>query len=148
MAVAAILASGAAAATAKPSPKAAFNARVRVIGTQAQRALLAMPMAATPTTAEEAAGAGQLQAIYKRVAQRLAALTPPKAIKADFRILVVAYQTSARNAGAWRDALLHGTAQQAAEASRTLYLGPSTYRASAALVRMSRQGYYFGTFFR
>ena len=146
--VAAALFVGAAAATAKPSPKTVFTAHVRAIGTQAQRALLAMPAAAAPSPVEQAAEAGQLQAVYLRVAQRLAALTPPKAIAPDFKILVASYRIAARNAAAWQDALLHGTAQQAAAASHTLYLGPSYLRASAALVRMSRHGYYFGTFFR
>jgi hypothetical protein len=139
---------GAAAAAAKPSPKAAFNARVRAIGTQAQQALLAMPAEAAPSPGDQAAMADQLQAIYERVVRRLAALTPPKAIKADFRILLASYQAAGRNAGAWRDALLHGTTQQAADASGTLYLSLATYRASAALVRMSHKGYYFGTYFR
>ena len=137
----------AAAAIAKPSPKAAFNARVRAIGTQAQQALLAMPTPATPTQTEAAAMADQLHAIYQRVAQRLTALTPPKTIKADFTILRSSYQAAARNAAAWRDALLHGTAQQAADASGALNNGLQNYRASLAIVRMSQKGYYFGTFF-
>ena len=74
-----ILVSSAAAATATPSPKAVFNAKVRAIGTQAQHALLALPPATpTSTVADAAATAGQLQAIYQRVARRMAALTVPK----------------------------------------------------------------------
>jgi hypothetical protein len=137
----------AAAATAKPSPKAVFSARVRAIGTQAQHALLAMPAPATPSQTEAAAMADQLHAIYLRVAERLTALTPPKTISADFKILRASYQAAARNAAAWRDALLHGTAQQAAAASGALNNGLQNYRASLALVRMSQKGYYFGTFF-
>src|SRR4051794_41917017 len=66
--VAAIFAVSAVAATAKPSPTAVFNAKVRAIGSQAQQALLAMPAPADPSPAEAAASAGQLQAIYQRVA--------------------------------------------------------------------------------
>ena len=143
-----IVVSSAAAGTAKPSPKAAFNARVRAIGTHAQHALLALPPA-TPssTVADAAATAGQLQAIYQRVARRMAALTPPKAIKADFKILLASYQAAARYAAAWRDAILQGTAQQAADASHKLYLNPENVRATNAMGRISRMGYYFGTFF-
>jgi hypothetical protein len=137
--VAMIVGSSAAAATEKPSPKAAFNARVRAIGTQAQHALLALPPAA--------ATAGQLQAIYQQVARRMAALTPPKAIKADFKILLASYQAAARYAGAWRDAILHGTAQQVADAAHRLYLNPESVRAGNAMARISLKGYYFGTFF-
>jgi hypothetical protein len=146
--VAMIVVSSAAAATATLSPKAAFSARVRAIGTQAQHSLLALPPATpTSTLADAAATAGQLQAIYQRVAQRMAALTPPKAIKADFKILLAMYQADARYAGAWRDAILNGTAQQAADASHKLYLNPESVRASNAMARMSLKGYYFGTFF-
>ena len=146
--VAMIVVSSAAAATAKPSPKAAFNARVRAIGTQAQHALLVLPPATTsPNPADAAATAAQLQAIDQRVARRMAALTPPKAIEADFKILHASYQAAARYAGAWRDAILHGTAQQAADASHKLYLNPESVRAGNAMARMSLKGYYFGTFF-
>jgi hypothetical protein len=143
-----LLVGGVTAATAKTSPKAVFSAHVRAIGTQAQKALLAMPAAAAPTPTESAAQADQLRAIYGRIAQRLAALTPPKAIKGDFGILVASYRTSAKNAAAWRDALLHGTAAEAAHASSAPYNGLQNYRASLALVRMSQKGYYFGTFYR
>jgi hypothetical protein len=143
-----LLVGGATAATAKTSPKAVFSAHVRAIGTQAQKALLAMPAAAAPTPAESAAQADQLRAIYGRIAQRLAALTPPKAIKGDFGILVASYRASAKNAAAWRDALLHGTTAEAAHASSALYNGLQNYKASLALVRMSQKGYYFGTFYR
>ena len=143
-----IVVSSAAAATAKPSPKAAFSARVRAIGTQAQQALLALPPATAQSNPTDAAAtAAQLQAIYQRVARRMAALTPPKAIKADFKILLASYQAAARYAGAWRDAILHGTAQQAADASHKLYLNPENVRASNAMARISLKGYYFGTFF-
>jgi hypothetical protein len=143
-----LLVGGATAATAKTSPKAVFSAHVRAIGTQAQKALLAMPAAAAPTPAESAAQADQLRAIYGRIAQRLAALTPPKAIKGDFGILVASYRASAKNAAAWRDALLHGTTAEAAHASSALYNGLQNYNASLAIVRMSQKGYYFGTFYR
>ena len=140
-----ILVSSAAATT---SPKAAFSVRVRAIGTQAQHALLAMPPAtASPNPTDAAATAAQLQAIYQRVARRMAALTPPKAIKADFKILLASYQAAARYAAAWRDAILQGTAQQAADASHKLYLNPESVRASNAMARISLKGYYFGTFF-
>jgi len=145
--VAAVLLVGVSAATAKTSPKAVFSAHVRAIGTQAQKALLAMPAGTAPSTAESADMAAQLQAIYQRVADRLAALTP-RAIRADFRTLVASYRASAKNAGAWRDALLHGTTGEAAQASSTLYNGLANYKASLAIVRMSQKGYYFGTFFR
>jgi hypothetical protein len=146
--VAMLLVSSAAATTAKPSPKAAFDARVRAIGTQAQHALLALPPSTTATNPTDAAAtAAQLQAIYQQVARRMAALTTPKAIQADFKILLASYQAAARYAGAWRDALLHGTAQQAAEASHKLYLNPESVRATNAMGRMSVKGYYFGTFF-
>ncbi len=146
--VAMILVSSAAAAAAKPSPKAVFNARVRAIGTQAQHALLALPVAtASPNSTEAAATATQLQAIYQRVAGRMAALTPPKAIAADFKILLASYRADARYAGAWKDAILHGSAQQAADASHKLYLNPETIRAGNAMARISLKGYYFGTFF-
>jgi hypothetical protein len=143
-----IVISIAAAASAKPSPKTVFNARVRAIGTQAQHAILALPPA-TPslTVAEAAATAGQLKVIYGRVARRMTALTPPKAIAADFKILRVSYQAAARYAGAWRDAILDGTPQQAADAARRLYLNPESVRASNAMARISLKGYYFGTFF-
>jgi hypothetical protein len=145
--VAAIVVAAADAAT--PKPVAAFNAKVSAIGLQAQKTLLALPPAPVPSTpADQAAGAAQLQAIYRRVAQRLAALTPPKAIKPDFKILLASYQAAARNAGAWREALLNGTPEQAASAAHRLYLDPTHYRASLALVRMSRHGFYFGTFFQ
>jgi hypothetical protein len=146
--VAAVLLVGVSAATAKTSPKAVFSAHVRAIGTQAQKALLAMPAGTAPSTADSAEMAAQLQAIYQRVADRLAALTPPRAIRADFRTLVASYRASAKNAGAWRDALLHGTTGEAAQASSTLYNGLANYKASLAIVRMSQKGYYFGTFFR
>jgi hypothetical protein len=146
--VAMIVGSSAAAATEKPSPKAAFNARVRAIGTQAQHALLALPPStASAKPADAAATAGQLQAIYQQVAGRMAALTPPKAIKADFKILLASYQAAARYAGAWRDAILHGTAQQVADAAHRLYLNPESVRAGNAMARISLKGYYFGTFF-
>jgi hypothetical protein len=141
--------SSAAAATATLTPKTAFNARVRAIGTEAQRALLALP----PTTASSApanlaASAGQLQVIYQRVARRMAALPVPKAIAADFKILRASYQAAAGYAGAWRDAILHGTDQEAADASHKLNLSQEDVRATNAMERMSRKGYYFGTFFR
>jgi hypothetical protein len=146
--VAMIVGSSAAAATEKPSPKAAFNARVRAIGTRAQHALLALPPStASAKPADAAATAGQLQAIYQQVARRMAALTPPKAIKADFKILLASYQAAARYAGAWRDAILHGTAQQVADAAHRLYLNPESVRAGNAMARISLKGYYFGTFF-
>ena len=138
---------GVSAATAKTSPKALFSAHVRAIGTQAQKALLAMPAGTAPSTAESAEMAAQLQAIYQRVADRLAGLKPPRTIKADFGTLVASYRASARNAAAWRDALLHGTTGEAAQASSTLYNGLANYKASLAIVRMSQKGYYFGTFF-
>jgi hypothetical protein len=146
--VAMLLVGGVTGATAKTSPKAVFSAHVRAIGTQAQKALLAMPAAAAPTPTESAAQADQLRAIYGRIAQRLAALTPPKAIKGDFGILVASYRASAKNAAAWRDALLHGTTAEAAHASSALYNGLQNYKASLAIVRMSQKGYYFGTFYR
>jgi hypothetical protein len=147
-AIAMVVVSGAASATAKPSPKAAFSARMRTIGTQAQHALLALPPTTSATDPTDAAvAAGQLQAIYQRVVQRMGALTVPKAIAADFKILRASYQAAARYAGAWRDALLHGTAQQAAEASHKLYLNTETVRAGNAMARISLEGYYFGTFF-
>jgi hypothetical protein len=71
----------------------------------------------------------------------------PKAVKADFGILVASYQADVKNAGAWRDPLLHGTTEQADAASRTLNLDPQGVRASAAIVRMSQKGYYSGTFY-
>jgi hypothetical protein len=146
--VALMLVSSAAVATAKPSPKAVFNAKVRAIGTQAQHAILALP----PTTAatnptDAAATAAQLHAIYQRVVQRMGALTVPKAIAADFKILRASYQAAARYAAAWRDALLHGTVQQAADAAHKLYLNPENVRAGNAMARISLKGYYFGTFF-
>jgi uncharacterized protein involved in exopolysaccharide biosynthesis len=147
-AVAMIFVSSAAAATAKPSPKAVFSASVRAIGTQAQHALLALPpVTASSTSADAAATAGQLQAIYQRVARRMGALTVPKAIAADFKILRASYQVAAGNAGAWRDAILHGTAKQAADAASKLYLNTESVRAGNAMARMSVKGYYFGTFF-
>ena len=146
--VAVIVVSSAAATTATLSPKAVFSARVRAIGTQAQHALLALPpVTASSTPTDAAAAAGQLQAIYQRVAGRMAALTPPKAIAADFKILRGSYQAAARYAGAWRDAILHGTAQQVADASHKLYINPESVRGSNAMARMSVKGYYFGTFF-
>lgn len=146
--IAALLVVSATATSAAVSPKAAFNAKVRAVGTQAQKALLAMPAQASPTPEQAAASAAELQVIYARVAKRLAALTPPKPIKADFKLLVISYQVAAKNAGLWHDAILNGTPQQAAAASRAVHLDPSYYRGSAALVRMSERGYYFGTFFR
>jgi hypothetical protein len=147
-AVTMIVVSSGAAATATLSPKAAFNARVRAIGTQAQHALLALPPATPSSTPTDAAAtAGQLQAIYQRVARRMAALSVPKAIAVDFKILLASYQAAARYAGAWRDAILHGTAQQAVDASHKLYLNQENVRATNAMGRMSVKGYYFGTFF-
>ena len=146
--VAVIVVTGAAEATATRSPKAVFNAKVRAIGTQAQHALLALPPATpTSTVADAAETAAQLQAIYQRVARRMAALTPPKEIAADFKILRAMYPAAAKYAGAWRDAILNGTAQQAADAARKLYLNPESVRASNAMARISIKGYYFGTFF-
>jgi hypothetical protein len=146
--VAMIVVSSAAAATAKPSPKAAFNASVRAIGTQAQHALLALPPTTPSSTpADLAATAGQLQVIYQRVARRMAALTVPKAIAADFKILRASYVAAAGYADAWRDAILHGSAQQAADAAHKLYLNPASVRASNAMGRISVKGYYFGTVF-
>ena len=142
-----IVASTAVAATAKPSPKAAFSARVLAIGTQAQHALLALPSETASNPTDAAVTAAQLQAIYQRVARRMAALTPPKEIEADFKILVASYLAVARDAGAWRDAILHGTAQQAADAAHELYLNPESDRAGNAMARISVKGYYFGTFF-
>jgi len=143
-----LVASSAAAATAKPSPKAVFDAKVRAIGTQAQHAIIALPPTTSATNPTDAAvTAGQLQAIYHRVAQRMAALTVPKAIAADFKILTASFTAAARYAAAWQNALLHGTAQQAAEASHKLYLNPESVRAGNAMARISLKGYYFGTFF-
>ena len=146
--VAIIVGSSVAAATAAPSPKAVFSARVRAIGTQAQHAILALP-ASTPTStkADLAATAGQLHVIYQRVAGRMGALTVPKAIAADFKILRASYVAAAGYATAWQDALLHGSAQQAADAAHKLYLNPEMVRASNAMGRISLNGYYFGTYF-
>jgi hypothetical protein len=77
----------------------------------------------------------------------MAALMVPKAIAADFKILRASYQAAARYASAWREAILHGTAQQAADASHKLYLNPESVRGSNAMARISVKGYYFGTFF-
>ena len=145
--VAMIAVSGVAAATAKPSPKAVFNARVRAIGTQAQHAIIALPPSTSSNPTEAAAVAGQLHDIYQRVATRMGALTVPKAIAADFKILRAAYVAAAKYATAWQDALLHGTAQQAADAAHKLYFNPEIVRASNAMARISVKGYYFGTFF-
>lgn len=142
-----ILVSSAAASTAKPSPKAVFSARVTAIGTQAQHALLALPATTASNPTEAAATAAQLQAIYQRVARRMAALTPPKEIEADFKILIASYQVAAADAAAWRDAILHGTPQQAADAAHKVYLNPESVRASNAMARIAVKGYYFGTFF-
>jgi hypothetical protein len=142
-----MLAVDAPAVSAKPSPKAQFTARVRAIGAEAQRAILAMPTSSSAPAAQ-ARMADRLQRIYRRVAERLAALAPPTAIKADFKILVASYRADARNAGRWHDALLHGNAQQAADASRALYVNPLHVRTSAAISRMTTRGYYFGTFYR
>jgi hypothetical protein len=135
-------------ATAKSSPKAEFSARVRAIGTQAQHALLALP-AATPSLSptEAAATVAQLQAIYQRLARRMATLTPPKAIQADYNVLVASYRLAARYAGAWRAAILRGNVQQAADASHKLYLNPESVRASNGMARIGLKGYDFGTFF-
>jgi hypothetical protein len=102
--VAMIVVSGAAGATAKTPPKAMLSARMRAIGTEAQHALLALP----PTTPSSdptgaAAEAAQLQAIYQRVVRRMTAVTPPKAIAADFKILRGSYQAAAKYAGLWQD---------------------------------------------
>ena len=105
------------------------------------------PRRPTSNLTEAAATAGQLQAIYQRVARRMGALTVPKAIAADFKILRASYEAAARYAGAWQDAILHGTAQQAADAAHKLYLNPEIVRASNAMARISLKGYYFGTFF-
>lgn len=143
-----IAVAGAAAATAKPSPKAVFDAKVRAIGTQAQHAIIALPPTTSATNPKDAAvTAGDLEAIYHRVAQRMAALTVPRAIAADFKILTASFSAAARYAAAWQDALLHGTAQQAAEASHKLYINPESTRAGNAMARISLKGYYFGTFF-
>jgi len=143
--VAMMVVSGAAAAT---SPKAVFSAKVRAIGTQAQHAIIALPPTTSETNPTDAAeGAGDLQEIYQQVARRMAALTVPKAIAADFKILRESYTAAAKYAGAWRDALLHGTAAQAALASHKLYLNPESVRAGNAMARISLKGYYFGTFF-
>ena len=142
-----IVMSSAAAAIAKPSPKAAFSARVLAIGTQAQHALLALPPATASNPTDAAATAAQLQTIYERVARRMAALTPPKAIAADFKILLTSYQAAARYAGEWHDALLNGNEKQAADATQKIYLSPESVRASNAMARISVKGYYFGTFF-
>jgi hypothetical protein len=97
--------------------------------------------------ADAAATAGQLQAIYQQVVRRMAALTVPKPIAADFKILLASYRAAARYAGAWRDAILDGTPQQAADAAHRLYLNPESVRASNAMARISLKGYFFGTFF-
>jgi len=143
-----IAASSAGAAVAAPSPKAVFDAKVRAIGTQAQHAIIALPPTTSATNpADAAVTAGQLQAIYHRVAKRMSALTVPKAIAADFKILTASFAAAARYAAAWQNALLHGTAQQAAEAAHKLYLNPESVRAGNAMARISLKGYYFGTFF-
>ena len=146
--VAMIVVFSAATATANSSPKAEFSARVRAIGTQAQHALLALPPA-TPSSSptDAAATVAQLQAIYQRLARRMAALTPPKAIQADYKVLVASYQLAAKYAGAWRDAILRGNVQQAADASHKLYLNSESVRASNGMARIGLKGYNFGTFF-
>jgi hypothetical protein len=146
--VAMIVVLSAATATANSSPKAEFSARVRAIGTQAQHALLALPPA-TPSSSptDAAATVAQLQAIYQRLARRMAALTPPKAIQADYKVLVASYQLAAKYAGAWRDAILRGNVQQAADASHKLYLNSESVRASNGMARIGLKGYDFGTFF-
>jgi hypothetical protein len=147
--VAMVVAASSGAATAKLSPRVAFEAKVRAIGLQAQNAMLAMPAESTPpTAAEQAAAARQLEAIYRRVAQRMGALKPPKVIQRDYRILAASYQAAAKNAHAWSEALANGTPAQAAAASSKLYLDESHYRAVDAIFRLGRHGYYFGTFFR
>jgi hypothetical protein len=137
-----------AATAAAATPKAAFSARVRAIGTEVQKAIIAMPVASSQSKEEAAKDAAQLQTIYTRLANRLAALTPPKRIKTDYKLLVASFRVAATNAAAWHDAILHGSVKDAANASAKLYLNPAATRASAALVRMSQEGYYFGTFFR
>jgi hypothetical protein len=140
--------SAATTAAANSSPNAEFSARVRAIGTRAQHALLALPPAtpsSSPTNA--AATVAQLQAIYQRLARRMAALTPPKAIQADYKVLVASYQLAAKYAGAWRDAILRGNVQQAADASHKLYLNSESVRASNGMARIGLKGYDFGTFF-
>ncbi|HWX09435.1 MAG TPA: hypothetical protein VNY33_05620, partial [Gaiellaceae bacterium] len=67
--------------------------------------------------------------------------------EANFKILLASYSAAARYAGAWRDAILHGTAQQAADAAHKLFLNPESVRGSNAMARISVKGYYFGTFF-
>jgi hypothetical protein len=146
--VAMIVVSNAVAATAKPSPKAVFDARVTAIGTEAQHALFLLPAATPSNPTKSAVTAGQLEAVYQRVAQRMGALTVPKAIAADFKILRAAYQADARYAAAWQDALLHGTPEQAGDAAEKLNINPEYDRARNAMGRMSSKGYWFGTFFR
>src|SRR5262249_27232920 len=66
-------------ASTTPKAKTAFDAKMRAIGTQAQRALFALPPATgSQTKSEQASTAGQLQTIYARIATRMAALTVPK----------------------------------------------------------------------
>ena len=103
------------------------------------------PPSSSPTDA--AATVAQLQAIYQRLARGMAALTPPKAIQADYKVLVASYQLAARYAGAWRDAILRGNVQQAADASHKLYFNSETVRASNGMARIGLKGYDFGTFF-
>ena len=96
-AVAMIMVSSAVAATVNLSPKAVFSARVRAIGTQAQQAILALPPATPSSTKDDsAATAGQLHLIYQRVASRMGALTVPRAIVPDFKILRASYVAAAR----------------------------------------------------
>lgn len=143
------MASGAAASLATPMSKADFNKRMQAIGAQAQRQLLALPAPSkgSSTGPEAAAMAGGLRTIYLRVARRMGALTPPTAIKADFELLRLSFQADARYATVLQDALLHGTAQQAARAQSKLNINPENARATAAVMRMSAKGYNFGSFF-
>jgi hypothetical protein len=135
-------------AASAASPKAALDKKMQAIGTEAQRALFALPpVTGSQTKTEQADNAGRLQAIYARVASRMAALKVPKAIKADFSILVATYRADAGYAGAWRNAILHGSAQDAADASGKVYLNPGNTRLRNAMGRISQHGYYFGTFF-
>ena len=110
-------------------------------------ALGAPPATPSSSPTDAAATVAQLQAIYQRLARRMAALTPPKAIQADYKVLVASYQLAAKYAGAWRDAILRGNVQQAADASHKLYLNSESVRASNGMARIGLKGYDFGTFF-
>ena len=148
LAAAVLAVSASAPAAPKPLSRAAFDTRVQAIGRQYQHdvSTLSVKSSGSSSAAKEAAMASEFERVYRHLAARLGLLIPPKEIAADYKVMVASFRDEVGYAAAWRDAALHGTAQEAAKASMRLDFNPAITRAQAAAARITAKGYDLGVF--